>query len=48
MTKTPLKTHGDSEDIEMEDGTGSRLHTNQTVKSHLLDINTLLFLSELS
>lgn len=48
MIKMLSKIHGASEDIEMEDGTGSKLHTNQMEKNPLPDINTQLFLSELS
>ena len=48
MIKMPLKIHGVSEDIEMEDGIGSKLHTSQTEKSLSLDINIQPYLLELS
>jgi hypothetical protein len=40
MIKMLSKILGVSEDTEMEDGTGSRLHTNPMERSHSLDINT--------
>ena len=39
MIKMPLRILGASEDTEMEDGTGSKLHTRVMVKSLWLDIN---------
>ena len=46
MIKMPLRILGASEDTEMEDGTGSKLHTSQMEKNLSPDINTQPFLSE--